>query len=364
VSIQKQPNGKWRARVREYPQGPERARHFDRKVDAERWQAEVRVQLARGTYLTADEQRVTLEQFAKTYVERQVWRDGTRRVAARGIDRAVSYFGAARPVSSIRRGDVEAYVAHLVGSGLAANTVRVMYQHLRSLMRAAMTDGFVVVDPTMRVKLPAPPNDELVVPNAEQVGKLIDAAGPSFAAAIVLGAYVGLRAGEVQGLRVSDIDFLRRTVNIRQQLDGRTGLAGPVKTPASRRSVPVPTFVTDVLAAHVAQAGPGDGGLLVHRDGAHLSDNRLHWLWHSAQRRAEVGPFRFHWLRHSFASSLISAGCSVKAVAMAMGHQSPAITLKTYASLWPGDDDRVRRAIELAWLAPADSLRTAETQAT
>jgi hypothetical protein len=47
----------------------------------------------------------------------------------------------------------------------------------------------------------------------------------------------------------------------------------------------------------------------------------------------------------------------VKAVADAMGHQSPAITLQTYASLWPGDEDRIRAAIDLAWhRAAADQV--------
>jgi site-specific recombinase XerD len=76
-----------------------------------------------------------------------------------------------------------------------------------------------------------------------------------------------------------------------------------------------------------------------------------------------AGSLHLHWLRHSFASSLISSGCSVKAVADAMGHGDPWVTLRLYASLWPGDDDRIRQAIEQAWTDTiADSLRTAAGQ--
>ena len=82
-----------------------------------------------------------------------------------------------------------------------------------------------------------------------------------------------------------------------------------------------------------------------------------------ADANLEVGRLHFHWLRHSFASSLISAGCSVKAVADAMGHENPAVTLKVYASLWPGDEDRVRSAIAAAW-ETADQLRTSEAVST
>jgi integrase len=351
MSIDKRPNGKYRARVREYAGGPERTKHFVRKVDAERWVAEQRVAVARGTYITADEMRVTLAQYIETHLSRQIWRTRTFDLARGSLGRAESYFGATRPLTSIRRGDVEAFIATL-STQLAAGTVRTTFQHLRTLLRSALADGLVSVDPTMRIKLPVV-TSELVILAVDEVRALIDAADPTFAVAIVLGAHVGLRAGEVQGLLVSDVDFLRRTVNVRRQLDGRSTamtLCEP-KTAASVRSVPVPAAVLDVLAAHVQRFGPGSGGVLLHRGGEYVSDNAFNWQWRRAQVGAglEAGSIRFHWLRHAFASSLISASCSVKAVSVAMGHSSPTVTLQTYASLWPGDDDRIRTAIAAAW---------------
>jgi hypothetical protein len=83
-----------------------------------------------------------------------------------------------------------------------------------------------------------------------------------------------------------------------------------------------------------------------------MRDLRLAGLYEAIERYApELG---WPWAEQS---SLISAGCSVKAVANAMGHQSPTITLTTYASLWPGDEDRICSAIERAWTAE-DSVRT------
>jgi integrase len=214
----------------------------------------------------------------------------------------------------------------------------------------------------IRIRLPERPAEPLTVPTPEQVRALLDAAEPSFAVAIMLGAHVGLRAGEVEGLRVEDVDFLRRLVHVRRQLvdQPRLMLAEP-KTRASVRSVPVPAMVTDALALHLERHGHGPEGVLLHVDGAFMDDNALNYRWRKAQVGAGLrrGSLRFHWLRHAFASSLISAGCSVKAVADAMGHQSPTITLTTYASLWPGDEDRIRAAIERAWTE--DSVRTAAT---
>ena len=257
-------------------------------------------------------------------------------------------------MSSIRRSDVEAFIVKL-SADFAPGTIRTTFQHFRTLMRSALADGIVAVDPTMKIKLPSMPVSDLVVLSPSEVRTLIDGARDDFRAAIVLGAHVGLRAGEVQGLLVSDIDFLRRTVNVRRQLDGRSTAMtlGPTKTRASNRAVPVPSAVLDVLSAHVERFGPGRNGVLMHRDGEYLSDNAMNWQWRKAQASTGriAGSLRFHWLRHAFASSLISAGCSVKAVADAMGHENPTITLTTYASLWPGDEDRVRSAIASAWSA-------------
>ena len=143
---------------------------------------------------------------------------------------------------------------------------------------------------------------------------------------------------------------------------GQTSDFDSPKTPASTRSIPVPALVLDELARHVKAFGPGPQGVLLHSAGAFLIDNAFNHQWRQTQRRAglEAGAWRFHSLRHAFASALISSGCSVKAVAVAMGHESPATTLRTYASLWPGDEDRVRLAIASAWQVE-DSLRTKES---
>jgi integrase len=361
VSIDKRPNGKYRARVREYPGGPERTRLFEFKRDAEEWEAETRVALKRGSYLTADELSVTIGSYVVTHVSRQIWRGRTIEVATRALAIAEAHFGASRPLTAIRRGDVETFVVKL-SKRFAPNTVRTMFQHFRTLMRSAMADGYLVVDPTLKIKLPKS-SSELVVLEPSEIHALIAAAPPEFRAAIILGAFVGLRVGEAQGLAVSDIDFLRRTVNVRRQLDGRSQemTLGPPKTSASSRSIPVPSDVLDMLAAHVQRFGPGRDGVVLHHKGDYMSDNAFNWQWRLAQVAAGrvAGSLRYHWLRHAFASSLISAGCSVKAVADAMGHQNPTVTLTTYASLWPGDEDRIRAALESSWRT-ADSLRTAD----
>lgn len=300
---------------------------------------------------------MTLEAYVAEHLGRQVWRPATVAIARGALERCTAILGPGRRLVDVRRSDVEKLIVSL-SAELAPGTVRTTFQHLRTMMRSAVADGVIVVDPTLRVRLPATPPRDLAIPSPALVEQLRSSAGP-FATAVVLGAMVGLRAGEAQGLLVSDIDFMRRTVHVRRQLVSRPALALTLpKTASSSRSVPVPSAVLDVLAAHIAEHGPGPmGGLLLHRDGQPMHDNRFNHTWRSTQARAGVTPgaIRFHSLRHAFASSLISAGCSVKAVATAMGHSSPTVTLSTYASLWPGDEDRIRSAIDSAWTSAVSS---------
>ena len=68
--------------------------------------------------------------------------------------------------------------------------------------------------------------------------------------------------------------------------------------------------------------------------------------------------FRCHDLRHYFASLLIASGADVKTVQARLRHASAKTTLDTYGHLWPDRDESTRAAIEAAFSAHADSVRT------
>lgn len=153
MSIDQRPDGKYRARVREYPGGPERTKLFTLMRDAQDWEAEMRVALKRGSYLTAEQMNVKFGRYVAEHLERQIWRGRTMDIAVGSLKRAEDHFGAKRPLTAIRRGDVEAFVVKLSRT-FAPGTVRTTFQHLRAVMRSAQGDGLIVVDPTMKIKLP------------------------------------------------------------------------------------------------------------------------------------------------------------------------------------------------------------------
>ena len=118
-------------------------------------------------------------------------------------------------------------------------------------MRSAVLDRVIALSPCVRVALPTSPRKSLAVPSAADVAALAAAMPSHLAVVPYLAAGLGLRPGEVFGLEVSDIDFLRRSVQIERQLDER-GERVPLKTASSQRTVPLPSVVAERLSANWA----------------------------------------------------------------------------------------------------------------
>ena len=174
-----------------------------------------------------------------------------------------------------------------------------------------------------------------------------------------MAAFAGLRLAEVCGLKVADIDFMRGIVSpVRQYPDD------PLKTEISRTPIPIPEALALMLSAQVAAYS--DHWLLTNEQGLQLGPWQLQRDFRAARAKVTGLPdgFRFHDLRHYFASLLISAGLDVKVVQTRMRHASAKTTLDVYGHLWPDSDDSTRAAINAVMTARsrnlADFLRTRE----
>lgn len=359
ASIDKRANGQYRARWREYPGGPQRTKQFARKVDAEAHLVKVQHDLLTGTYVTPEAAQVTLDAYIKAHLARQPWRSSTGDVAANALTRhVIGHFGKDRPISSIRKSDVQAFIG---GLALAPSTVKVVHQHLSGLLASAVEDRLLMVNPAKGVKLPRSSAGEIVPPTSEDVTKLYVAAPTWFRKAVVMGAGLGLRQAEASGLTGDRIDWLAdRTVRIDRQWVSRRlpHQFAPPKSDSSYRTIPA---ADDILAE--LGAGMRDrSGFVVNRDGAPVGHHPFEHAWRQTVKKAGLEPgLRFHDLRHRFASVLISKGCSVVAVQRAMGHSSAAITLNLYGHLMPSDSDMIRSAMTGQFGASEDQVRTDAT---
>lgn len=164
-------------------------------------------------------------------------------------------------------------------------------------------------------------------------------------------AYTGLRWGEAVGLRVNNVDMLRRRILVRANAVNVRGTIVP-GTPKSHesRSVPFPAFLAQPLAK---QCEGKSRDQLVFGDGTVYIPTPTQgngWFAGARKRSVELdsnfpASLTLHDLRHTAASLAISAGANVKAVQRMLGHASAAMTLDTYADLFDDDLDAVADAL-------------------
>lgn len=345
-NIAKRPNGKWRARYRDEA-GKEHSRHFDRKVDAQKWLDEVTATIVTGLYVDPNAGKITFKKFYDEWSERQLWVDGTRIAADQAV--ASVPFGDV-PLRSLQRSHVEQWVKTM-SDRLADSTVRTRYNYVAIALRGAVKDKRIATSPADGIRLPQVDDTDVAlleqIPTSEQVARALDAATGGFRAYVALCAFAGHRQGEVNGQQLGDIDFLRRKISIERQIQGQTRATTIVVPPkkGSKRIVSAPDELTAILSDHVATYGTrGDEEWLFGTDQHRLNRNSSGNLWRNLRAKVGMEAHTLHDLRHFFASGLIAEGCDVVQVQRALGHRSPSITLDVYTHLWPNKEEQTRKA--------------------
>jgi integrase len=269
--------------------------------------------------------------------------------------------------------------------------VATVYATLSAILATAVKDERIPRNPATGARLPKVETVPFVPMTVDDVRAVAGGAAEDVRAAVLVAAGTGLRQGELFGLTVDRIDFMRRELRVDRQLwSPKTGSSvfAPPKSKNSYRSVALSPLVVDALAAHLAAFGPGQHGVLFHRDSGEPY-GRVHGgnairaargpaadiLGEAARQRMLGNPSAevelavaaarepvagttWHDLRHHHASVLLSAGVSPALVAERLGHDIQTL-LRTYAHVIRQDEDRVRAVVdEVLGGTAADWLRT------
>lgn len=352
ASIQKRPNGKWRARYRDAA-NKEHSRHFARKVDAQRWLDEVTASVVTGSYVDPKNQRLTVGEWADTWMRGyEQNRPSTVKQARSHLKHIRDAFGDRR-LSEVRASEVKAWTVRLSEAGLAQSTVYALHSRLKQLYSDAVLDGIVARSPVSKRTAPSVGKQRPYVASTAQIWELHDAMPFTMRPAILLAAFAGLRLAEVVALQVQHVDFLKSVIHPQEQYPGVE-----LKTEESKNPIPV----SQDLLVELNRVPNEYGGsyFVLGAYGRPISDARLGDAFLEAREKVEGLPkgFRFHDLRHYYASVLISEGLDVKVVQRCMRHASAKTTLDVYGHMFPDKEESARAAITKVFAARADSLRT------
>lgn len=363
ASVTRRPNGQWRARYRDSA-GHEHAHHFARRVDAQAWLDGVTTAVQTGSYVDPARSRLTVGALAEQWIKGKVSLKPTTRALYDSVLRThVLPRWREVTLTRVEHGEVQAWVAQLVASGLSAGHVRKVHGVLSGILSLAVRDRRLPSNPALGVDLPHTRERPRRYLTATEVEQLAATAGDGRLAVLVL-AYCGLRWSELAGLRVGRLDLMRRRLIVAEamtEVNGGRLIWGAPKSHESR-SVPIPRIVVDDLARHVAGKGHDDL-VFTTTNGAPLRNRNARRDWFDAAA-AEIGQAGLtpHELRHTAASLAVSSGANVKAVQRMLGHASAALTLDRYADLFDDDLDAVADRLDAVARTArgllADSLRT------
>jgi integrase len=225
----------------------------------------------------------------------------------------------------------------------------------------AVMDGLIPRNVTESVK-PQQPSREEMCPFAPEQAKLLlqvaDESGDRLEDLYVLAIHTGLRQGELLGLKWDDVDLEDGSLQVRRTLAITKAATSP-KTTGSRRSVKLTSNAIEVLKRHL-ECQLGD----IDRVGSLWSENGLIFASESGEphnrhklirrsfkpllKRAGLPQIRFHDLRHTCATLLLTRNVNPKIVSEMLGHSSIAITLDTYSHVPPNMRDQAAAAMEEA----------------
>lgn len=318
--------------------------------------------VARGEFVNSTG-KLTFRQYFDQWSPHQVWAPATVVKVNQAMDSVT--FGNV-PLERLRASHIQAWVKQMTDKPLAPNTIRSRVNHVRAVIRAAVADRAIPFDVTTTVTLPRTRRAEaaMVIPTTAQVGAAMQHAPERFSAFVAVCAFGGLRLGEAAGLKVSDVDFMRREIHVERQAQLVNGGGVDIRPPkfGSERRVYAPDALITILSEHVRIHIPGDDPdrwLFPGNGEDPLHQNSADYLWRRTRAEAKIA-FTLHDLRHFYASGLIAAGCDPVTVQRALGHSSAAFTLARYSHLWPKAEDRTRKAAAqmLNEALTADRVRT------
>jgi integrase len=216
---------------------------------------------------------------------------------------------------------------------LAPGTVRQYLEVLSAVLTVAVEDlGWLDVHPMRKVpKPPASPGRQRILSPEERASLLKacqESQNPWLSTAVSLALMTGLRRGQLFNLRWQDVDLDGGVVRVIERKNH------------VRHPVPVPRAGLDLLRA-LRGSAPDDAWLFT---GTRAPGNFPgEQAWETALKRAGIEGFRFHDLRHTFASWMLMSGASLAEVSELLGHTSLAMT-RRYSHFTPSHLlDRVER---------------------
>ncbi|WP_215509785.1 site-specific integrase [Limosilactobacillus fermentum] len=336
-------SGKWQARISWYDTaGKRRFKNkggFATKSLAKKWAVENEANLAKGI-LTDKEITFAdyVDQWVMTYKEPKVAKISLDRYHYTANE--VRRFFKLTPIRQVTRTMYQEFINDY-GSCHAPSTVKKVNSYIRSAVKSAILDDYLIKDFTQGVELNSDNSRSIKVDylNKAEIHRLIQHAEAGLTHRytsrhmIVTAIYTGMRLAEIQALTWSDIDWIKSTITINKSWDAHTRQFKPTKTESSNRVIKVNRHLLALLRG--LRTHSKSNMVFLTQFGTIPTSNAVNKTLRTLL--ADLGinrqNFHFHSLRHSHVALLLASGIDLYAISKRLGHSSTVITSNTYAYL-------------------------------
>ncbi|MFZ0858348.1 MAG: tyrosine-type recombinase/integrase [Candidatus Acidiferrales bacterium] len=221
--------------------------------------------------------------------------------------------------------------------GVSRKTLLNVLGTLSSVISTAAAWGYVA-QPIERRKLALPSRIEKAQRRfftADEINRIVAAASEPLATICLTAALTGMREGELFGLKVSDLDFERRTINVRRSV--WRGKIQSTKSESSVRVLHIPDVLAKRLTEYLRTWRPNAMNLLFpSRRGTPINPNHVvPRKLHPLLDKLKIERAGFHAFRHSHSSLLVEMGAAVTVAQAQLGHSDLATTMRTYTHVIP-----------------------------
>ncbi|MGD7051444.1 site-specific integrase [Sutcliffiella horikoshii] len=332
-------------------------RGFKGKTEARKAEAEARVQWEKGSYI--DPSKITLGEYITIWLENK--RDispETRSTNEGHLRNHILPIIGSIQLQKVNVSDLEKLIKSLYDKGLAEGTVRKIYNLAYTCFKVATKKELINKNPFDLLEKGDKPKKHRAkfdYWSSEEVIHFFSVLEHRQRIMFVLAIRCGMRRSEICGLRWKDIDFVNKRLSIIQTLRPKQGLKIGTKTDAGYRSIALSNTVLDELQKHRKLIVEErlfcdeyhDNDLVVcQSNGLPVSLGNFDKFWKRILSNTGMRKIKFHELRHTCASLLLSASVHPKVVQELLGHSSITMTIDTYSHLMPNMQSEAVNALD------------------